>query len=474
MGTSPLAQKQTSYYKNPTIKSHCQYVSHVGTISNIMCYRFLGNSVPDLNAVEKSQIYSNDSLLVELAQTYDTPLYVFDEDSIRRKCKQIKEAVPYRNLRIRYACKALTLNAVLKIVRSEGLWIDASSLNEVHRALIAGFDPSEIYYTGEGSGRAVYEELIQLGILINCTSIDQLRLLALCKGKQCSVRVNPGEGHGANNQTNTGGPSSKHGIYFDQMETVKTIAKQNQIKIIAIHSHIGSGTDLDHWLRIKDKTLALADQFEDITAINLGGGLPVVYDAKHEAPMPLREWGAALTDSMEAYSHKRGREIQLQLEPGRYIVAESGVLLAEAQAIKSTTTTDDVAGYNFIIVNTGMNHNIRPALYGSYHPIRFISMKKNFIKEQKKPYVVAGYLCESGDVFTTDSNGELQPRDLDHVSVGDIMVMAGTGAYSHALKSEYNSMNLPASVLIEAGGTSRLIERRGTLHDVMRREIVEN
>lgn len=425
----------------------------------------------DLNAVEDNPIYSNDALVVELAQTYQTPLYVFDEGSIRRKCQQIRDAVPYKNLRIRYACKALTLNAILKIVRSEKLWIDASSLNEVHRALIAGFSPSEIYYTGEGSGREVYEELIQLGILINCTSIDQLRLLALCKGKECSIRINPGEGHGANTQTNTGGPSSKHGIYFDQLDTVKTIAQESQIRIVAIHSHIGSGTDLDHWLRIKDKTLALADQFEDITAINLGGGLPVVYNSEHEAPMPLREWGAALADSMEAYSRKRGRDIQLQLEPGRYIVAESGVLLAEAQAVKSTTATDGGVDYNFIIVNTGMNHNIRPALYGSYHPIRFVSMQQDAVVGEKKPYVVAGYLCESGDVFTTGSGGVLEPRDLDHVSVGDIMAMAGVGAYSHALKSEYNSMNLPASVLIGADGTSRLIERRGTLDDVMRREI---
>jgi diaminopimelate decarboxylase len=433
--------------------------------------RFVTESnVSTVDAVENNPIYGDDALLLELAETYLTPLYIFHENSIRRKCQQIRDAIPYPNLKIRYACKALTLNAVLKIIRSEGFWIDASSLNEVHRALIAGFAPNEIYYTGEGASQDVYEELISLGILINCTSIDQLRLLIQSKGTCCSVRFNPGEGHGANTQTNTGGPSSKHGIYFDRADEVRELAKQNGVKIVAIHSHIGSGTDLEHWLRIKDKTLALADQFEDIAAINLGGGLPVVYDPSQEAPMPLEAWGAALAEAMTGYSRKRGHDIQLQIEPGRFIVAESGLLLAEAQAIKSTTADETGIDYNFVIVNSGMNHNIRPALYGSYHPIRFVA-KSSSAPNTKLPYVVAGYLCESGDVFTADADGVLRPRDLEPIAVGDIMVMAGVGAYSHSLKNEYNSMSLPASVLIQSDGTPRLIERRGTLEDVMWREL---
>jgi diaminopimelate decarboxylase len=428
------------------------------------------STVNTFDAVENNPIYGDDALLLELAQTYQTPLYVFHENSIRRKCQQVRNAVPYPSLRIRYACKALTLNAVLRIIRSEGFWIDASSLNEVRRAMIAGFCPDEIYYTGEGASQDVYEELISLGILINCTSIDQLRLLIKSGGTRCSVRFNPGEGHGTNTQTNTGGPSSKHGIYFDRADDVRELAAQNGVKVVAIHSHIGSGTDLDHWLRIKDKTLALAEKFEDISAINLGGGLPVIYDPSQEAPMPLEAWGAALTEAMTEYSRKRGRDIELQIEPGRFIVAESGLLLAEAQAVKSTTADDNGIDYNFVIVNSGMNHNIRPALYGSYHPIRFVA-KSSKAASAKLPYVVAGYLCESGDVFTADADGILRPRDFEPIAVGDIMVMAGVGAYSHALKNEYNSMSLPASVLIQSDGTPRLIERRGSLEDIMRREI---
>lgn len=232
---------------------------------------------------------------------------------------------------------------------------------------------------------------------------------------------------------------------------------------MGIHSHIGSGTDLAHWLKIKDKTLEFARKFPDLEFVNLGGGLPVVYNPETDKPMPLKEWGKALTESMEAFSKEMKKDLRLFIEPGRYIVAESGVLLAQVQAVKSTPD------YDFAIVNTGLNHNIRPAMYGSYHPIRFVTQKGN--QTALKSYVIAGYLCESGDVFTVDGTGTLQPREFPELNVGDLMVMGHIGAYSHSMKSEYNSMNLPASILIQKDGTPVVIERRGTLADIMRREV---
>jgi diaminopimelate decarboxylase len=406
----------------------------------------------------------SDASLQALAQTYHTPLYVFDEATIRARCAELKSAITYPNHRIRYACKALTLQAILKIILDEGLWIDASSLNEVHRALRAGFNPAEIYYTGEGATRDVYEFLVDHDILINCTSIDQIRLLGSIRpGHHCSVRINPGEGHGETTKTNTGGPSSKHGIYFDQVEEAKSVAASLNIRLIGIHSHIGSGTDLNHWLTIKDKTLTLAETFQDLEFVNLGGGLPVVYNPATDKPMPLKEWGAALSTSMQAFSEKLGRDIRLFIEPGRFVVAESGYLLADIQAIKSTP------GYEYAIVNTGLNHNIRPAMYGSYHPIRFIA-HDNRPQGPTRDYVIAGYLCESGDVFTATADGTLAPRPFPTLAIGDLMVMTHVGAYAHAMKSEYNSMNLPASILIDRNGNPVVIERRGTLNDILRRE----
>ncbi|MFA5041224.1 MAG: hypothetical protein WC464_06295, partial [Bdellovibrionales bacterium] len=223
--------------------------------------------------------FISDTELAKLAAEYHTPLYIFDEKTIRQRCNDLKQAILYKNHHIRYACKALTLQAVLKIVRDEGLWIDASSINEVDRALLAGFKPDEIYYTGEGATPSVYKYLTDIGVLINCTSIDQIKLLGSVKKNHfCSIRVNPGEGHGETNKTNTGGPSSKHGIYFDQIEAAKTVANDFGIKIIGLHSHIGSGADLSHWLRIKDITLKLARSIPDLQFVNFGGGIPVVYN----------------------------------------------------------------------------------------------------------------------------------------------------------------------------------------------------
>ena len=235
----------------------------------------------------------SDERLLELAEKYHSPLYLFEESVIRARCRELKAAITYRNARIRYACKALTLQEILKIIRDEGLWIDASSRNEVERALRAGFLPEEIYYTGEGAEHSVYKFLVKEGVLINCTSIDQIRLLGTVPQRTvCSIRVNPGEGDGATNEINTGGPSSKHGIYLDQIDEAKAVAKSFGIKIIGVHSHIGSGSaSIRPWLRIKDTTLQIAKGFADLRFINLGGGLPVVYDDKRDKPMPVAAWG---------------------------------------------------------------------------------------------------------------------------------------------------------------------------------------
>ncbi len=406
----------------------------------------------------------NKELVRELAQNYGTPLYIFDENTIRQQCKSLKQAVKYPKTTFRYACKALSIGAILKIIKDEGYLIDASSYNEVLRALRAGFRADEILYTGEGADPQEFREMIEKGVKINCSSLDQMRLVgSVRKGVPVSIRFNPGEGHGHSDKVNTGGPNSKHGIYFNDLDKTLEVAKESGLKISGVHTHIGSGTDLEHWLRIKDLTLDLAKQIPDLETIDLGGGLPVVYKEGSDAAMPLAEWGAALTAAMEEFSSQTGRQISLELEPGRFIVAESGYLLSSVQGFKETPE------HNFAVVNSGFNHNPRPVLYGAYHPIEFISLDSS--SSEKKNYVVAGNLCESGDVFTVDHEGRLMPREFQTLQVGDLMLMGIVGAYSYSMMSEYNSMNLPASVLIRANGKPELIERRGTFEDLLRREI---
>lgn len=405
-----------------------------------------------------------DPLVRKASENYHTPFYLFEEAVVRRQCRYLKEVITFKNSIIRYACKALTIGPILKIIKEEGLWIDAVSYNEVERASLAGFTPEQILYTGEGASRQVFEQLLEKNILINCSSIDQLRLIGAIKpGSKCSIRINPGEGHGHSNKVNTGGPASKHGIYFDQVEEIKKVLTDFDLKLIGIHAHIGSGTDLSHWLRINDKVYDIAEQFPDLEFIDLGGGLPVVYNSETDKPMPLAEWGSALSEGFAKFCKRYGKDLQLQIEPGRFLVAECGHLVAEVQTIKSTPD------YTFVMVNTGLNHNSRPAMYGSYHPIKFISGDGRELKGSEN-YVIAGYLCESGDLFTIDKDGVPQPRKFPKLQLGDLMVMGNVGAYSHSMKSEYNSMNMPISLLLDNSGNIKVIERRGTLEDIMRRE----
>lgn len=403
------------------------------------------------------------AVIEELASRFGTPLYIFEESRIRLQCKELKAAIPYPNAVFRYALKALSNSSILKIIKDEGFGLDASSFNEVRRGLHVGYKASDIQYTGEGADRAEFEAMINFGVAINCSSLDQIRLVGKIKaGTSISLRINPGVGDGHHFKVNTGGPKSKHGVYFEEIAEAKKVSAEFGLQIVGIHTHIGSGTDLGYWLKIKDVTLALAKQFADLRSVNLGGGFPVVYRKGLDKPMPIKEWGSELSKSMELFSREVGREIELQLEPGRFLVAESGFLVAEVQSFKRTPD------FNFVIVNSGFNHNPRPMLYGAHHPITFISKNGD---QKRDNYVVAGNLCESGDIFTVNAQHEPVSIQAPILEVGDLMVMELVGAYCYSMMSEYNSMTLPAAVLITEDGGARLIERRGQFEDLLLREV---
>jgi diaminopimelate decarboxylase len=410
------------------------------------------------------KIELNQDRIRDLAAQFGTPLYIFVESTIRRQCQALKAAIGYPNTVFRYACKALSNTHILGLIKSEGFKIDASSFNEVLRSLKAGFAAEEILYTGEGADFNEFRQMLTLGVHINCSSLDQIRLVGqLTSDREISIRLNPGEGHGHHDKVNTGGPKSKHGIYFSDSAKALNLATELNLIVTGVHTHIGSGTDLIHWLKIKDITLELARRFPQLKFVDLGGGFPVVYK-KDDKPMPLDEWGSSLAQSMHDFSKELGREIQLQIEPGRFVVAESGFLLSEVQSFKETPE------FLFAIVNTGFNHNPRPVMYGAYHEIEVI--KRGQPDNSKlMPYVIAGNLCESGDVFTVNDNQELLPRLFPKLAIGDLMLMHTVGAYSYSMMSEYNSMNLPAAVLLKNDGEFKLIERRGNFEDLLRREV---
>lgn len=271
----------------------------------------------------------------KLASKYGTPLYVLDEQTVRKRIAELKQSI-YKHRLVRFAMKAWSSKQILKIVNSEGLGIDAVSTGEVFRALKAGIPASKIIYTADIFPDGALAFLLKKKILINCGSLDMVKeLLAKNPKAKFAIRINPGEGHGHSKKTNTGGPSSKHGIWFSEIPEVLKLAEKTKAKVIGCHIHIGSGSDFEHLARISQKTVEFAKQFPDLEFVNFGGGIPVPYKPL-EQRMNLQEYDMILAEQMRALSNEKGKIIRMEIEPGRYIVAEAGFLLARVRAIKNS------------------------------------------------------------------------------------------------------------------------------------------
>jgi diaminopimelate decarboxylase len=277
--------------------------------------------------------------------------------------------------------------------------------------------------------------------------------------------VNPGFGHGHSRKTNTGGPSSKHGIWHENLNGAVKRVDEHGLDLVGLHMHIGSGSDFEHLGRL---ATAMASQLRslgrDLRAVSAGGGLPIPYRAG-DRPLDVdayyRVWDAARRE-IEA---QLGHAVQLEIEPGRYLVAESGLLLAEVRATKT------VAGNRFVLVDAGFDNLVRPAMYGSWHEISIVRRDGDAAAGASVPTVVAGPLCESGDVFTQGEGGVVTPRDLPEARVGDFVVIHDAGAYGASQASNYNSRPYAPEVLMD-GGEVRLIRRRQTIDELLALEEV--
>jgi len=400
--------------------------------------------------------------IVELARRFGTPLFVYDAAMIRRR---LAELVCFDV--VRYAQKACSNLAVLDLVRRAGALVDAVSAGEIRRALAAGYrpqgDPPPIVFTADVFTAESLALCVEHGIHVNCGSpemIDQYGEAA--PGGEITLRINPGFGHGATRKTNTGGPCSKHGIWHEQLGECLRRAARYKLRVVGLHMHIGSGTDLEHLAQVcgaMERAVAAAGP--DIRSISAGGGLPVVYrpgDRPLDLPAYFKLWDAA----RKRMEQRLGRPLRLELEPGRYVVAESGTLLAEIRAVKRQSEN------LFYLLDAGFNNLARPVLYGAYHPMALVPADGDHARPEVDA-IVAGPLCESGDVFTQEEGGVVVTRRLLDARVGDFMAIGNAGAYGFAMGSNYNSQPLAAEVLID-NGAARLIRRRQTFEDLIRGE----
>lgn len=396
-----------------------------------------------------------------LADQFGTPLWVYDAATIRQRIAQVSNFET-----IRFAQKACSNIHILKLMREQGVKVDAVSRGEILRALAAGYvaggEPSEIVFTADLFDAATLDCVVEHGVPVNAGSIDMLHQLgARSPGHAVWLRINPGFGHGHSNKTNTGGEHSKHGIWHTDLPAALDAIQQHGLKLVGLHMHIGSGVDYSHLQEVCGAMVNLVRTAHaaghDLHAISAGGGLSIPYrsgdpavDTQHYHGL----WDAARQQAEAIVGHPLG----LEIEPGRFLVAESGVLLGQVRATKN-------AGSNhFVLVDTGFNELMRPSMYGSYHAMSVLRRDGSTAAEQ--PTVVAGPLCESGDVFTQGDGGVVLPRDLPAAQVGDLLVIHDTGAYGASMSSNYNTRPLIAEVLVD-GGQARLIRRRQTVDELL-------
>ena len=347
-----------------------------------------------------------------------------------------------------------------------GLWIDASSGYEVRRALAAGVEPQKISLSSQELPED-FAELYELGIEINACSLSQLeRFAAAFPGREIGLRFNPGAGSGGNNRTNVGGTSSSFGIWHEWLEKAKAIAEAANLKVVRIHTHIGSGSDPAVWQKTSKMSLDLVRYFPDVVRLNLGGGYKVAR-MSDEKGTDLQECGAPVRELFEQFAAETGREIHLEIEPGTFLVANAGAVLAKVQDVVSTGSD----GYEFLKLDSGMTENIRPSMYGAQHPVNLLQAEES---GDTQDYMIAGHCCESGDILTpAPSDPELlSTRTLPTANIGDLCVIDGAGAYCSGMAAKhYNSFPEAPEVLLDSAGTPRLIRRRQTPEDLWANEV---
>ena len=422
--------------------------------------------------------------LETIAAHIGTPFYLYDAAVLREALGRLAAlGGPGSNLAVRYAMKANSARKVLHIVREAGLWIDAVSGNEVLRAARAGFplgcDPPVIMLTSDVYRDNGLEVILRNGVLPNVGSPGQIRQLAAAGYRgPIALRANPGFGHGHVQSCDTGGPSSKHGIWHEDpiLADARKLASDAGLPIVALHAHIGTGPDPREFdgnvRKLVDFFAALLLRFPDVVAVNFGGGIPHPY-RPGSAPYDLAWLKPVLDEAVLRFAAVRGRPVRVELEPGRYPVAGMGILVCRVHDVKNTLSNDKGKGNRFVMVDAGFCDLVRPAMYGAYHHISIVSVGVGKGGGRPpEPLVVAGPLCESGDVFTRDEHELLDPRLLPRPDAGDLLVLHDAGAYGAAMSSNYVSQARAPQVLWEAGKAT-LIARRETVEDLVAAECDE-
>lgn len=408
-------------------------------------------------------------VILKGAEQFGTPLWLYNRETIEKAVKDVKVFDT-----VRFAQKACPNLSIVALIKKLGCVVDAVSAGEIVRALRAGFKGgvekgrvSEIVYTADIFDRDALELVKKYNIPVNVGSPDMIQQLADAGVKsELTLRINPGFGHGHSSKVNTGGPLSKHGVWHEQIKDCVKLAQANGMWITGLHMHIGSGSDFEHLAQVCDAMCDASRRLgSHLRTISAGGGLPIPYKPEEKGNrIDVNAYYKLWDDARKKIQQSIGHDVSLEVEPGRYLVAESGYLVAEIRAVKKQ-------GENFFyLVDAGFTDLVRPSFYGSYHEISILPRDGRELTETVDT-VVAGPLCESGDVFTQEEGGFVVTRKLPKAKVGDLLVIHDTGAYGAAMSSNYNSRRYAAEVMYTAGEL-KVIRERQTFEQMLQNDRV--
>jgi len=397
-------------------------------------------------------------------ERFGTPCYVYDRAALEASARAALGFPAPFGLTVRYAMKANPSHGILRLFRDLGLSIDASSDWEVERALRVGFPAEAIQLTSQMPSRSLPEHL-RRGVVYNACSLHQLEEFGrVAPGEAVSVRINPGLGTGSTKRTNTGGPASSFGIWHEYAAEVEAVARRHGLRIRRFHSHVGSGTDPEVWKRCARMTLDIVARFPEVSTVNLGGGFKVGR-MPEEPSVDLADVGAHVRREVEAFHDRDGRALRLEIEPGTFLVARAGAVVATCVDVVDT----GAEGYLFAKLDTGMPEVTRPSLYGAQHPIDVLAAGR-----EQAAVVFVGPCCESGDILTPAPGDPeaLAPRWVPRPRIGDLVVVGGAGAYCAAMATiNYNSYPQAPEVMREPDGSLRLLRQRQSLDQILANEV---
>ena len=393
------------------------------------------------------------NILFEVSKKYGLPVYVYDKNKIISQYSKLRNAfINIDNLHINYAAKALSNINILNIMKDVGCGIDAVSIQEVELALYVGFKTDQIFYTPSGVELSEIKKALKLGVQINIDNISALKKIAEnLSSVKLGIRINPNVRAGGNSKISVGDSESKFGLNTSEIQEAKKIISENNISVNGLHIHTGSDIeDINSFLKACDFVFEQAKGFDELEFLDFGSGFKVKY-FENDSETDVIELGKRLGDKFLKFNAKRKNKVRMHIEPGKFLVSECGYFLTKVNYVNNRTNK------NFIHVNSGLNHFVRPMFYGSKHAIENISSNS----EEIKNYSVVGYICET-DTFSENVK-------LKKTQEGDILCFKNAGAYCFSMSSNYNSRFKPPEVLV-SNNEIKLIRKRENFKDLIRNQ----